>query len=115
MEPSPLDPTRLVHLNVHLTGVVVLAAYSAALISFLAIKTFVMPFTTMEGLLKDGTYRFAVVGDSADYSFFQVRDRNFYIHHPPSITTRPNYSIRTINTPRDIDSRRFPIRIVYNL
>ncbi|XP_050484650.1 uncharacterized protein LOC126870718 isoform X4 [Bombus huntii] len=71
MEPSPLDPTRLVHLNVHLTGVVVLAAYSAALISFLAIKTFVMPFTTMEGLLKDGTYRFAVVGDSADYSFFQ--------------------------------------------
>lgn len=77
MEPSPLDPTRLVHLNVHLTGVVVLAAYSAALISFLAIKTFVMPFTTMEGLLKDGTYRFAVVGDSADYSFFQVRDRIF--------------------------------------
>ncbi|XP_060825021.1 glutamate receptor U1-like isoform X2 [Bombus pascuorum] len=71
MEPSPLDPTRLVHLNVHLTGVVVLAAYSAALISFLAIKTFVMPFTTMEGLLKDGTYRFAVVHDSADYSFFQ--------------------------------------------
>ncbi|XP_071865855.1 glutamate receptor U1 isoform X2 [Bombus fervidus] len=71
MEPSPLDPTRLVHLNVHLTGVVVLAAYSAALISFLAIKTFVMPFTTMEGLLKDGTYRFGVVGDSADYSFFQ--------------------------------------------
>lgn len=80
MEPSPLDPTRLVHLNVHLTGVVVLAAYSAALISFLAIKTFVMPFTTMEGLLKDGTYRFAVVGDSADYSFFQVRD----LLHPPS-------------------------------
>ncbi|XP_029052773.2 probable glutamate receptor [Osmia bicornis bicornis] len=71
MEPSSLDPIRLVHLSIHLTAVVVIAAYSAALISYLAIKTFVMPFTTMEGLLVDGTYRFAVVADSADYSFFQ--------------------------------------------
>ncbi|XP_017765249.1 PREDICTED: probable glutamate receptor [Eufriesea mexicana] len=71
MEPSTLDPIRLVHLSVHLTAVVVLAAYSAALISYLAIDTFAMPFTTMEGLLEDGTYRFAVVSDSADYDFFQ--------------------------------------------
>nr|XP_033342788.1 glutamate receptor ionotropic, delta-1-like [Megalopta genalis] len=71
MEPSQLDPIRLVHLSVHLAAVVVLAAYSAALISFLAVKTFVMPFTTMEGMLADGSYRFAVIGDSADYSFFQ--------------------------------------------
>ncbi|XP_076295011.1 putative glutamate receptor isoform X2 [Lasioglossum baleicum] len=71
MEPSSLDPTRLAQLSIHLTAVVVLAAYSAALISFLAVKTFLMPFTTMEGMLEDGSYRFAVVGDSADYSFFQ--------------------------------------------
>ncbi|XP_076302865.1 putative glutamate receptor [Lasioglossum baleicum] len=71
MESSTLDPIRLVHLSVHLTAVVVLAAYSAALISYLAVKTFAMPFTTMEGLLADGTYRFAVVADSADYDFFQ--------------------------------------------
>ena len=67
-----MDPIRIIHLVIHLTGVVVLASYSAALISSLAVKTFVMPFTTMEGLLEDGTYRFGVVGDSADYSFFQV-------------------------------------------
>ncbi|XP_054004327.1 probable glutamate receptor isoform X1 [Hylaeus anthracinus] len=71
MEPSPLDPIRMVHLSIHATAVVVLAAYSAALISFLAIKTFAMPFTTMAGMLEDGSYRFAVVADSADYSFFQ--------------------------------------------
>ncbi|XP_076651475.1 glutamate receptor-like isoform X3 [Halictus rubicundus] len=71
MEPSSLDPIRLAQLSIQLTAVVVLAAYSAALISFLAVKTFVMPFTTMEGMLEDGSYRFAVVGDSADYSFFQ--------------------------------------------
>lgn len=74
MEPSLLDPVRLVHLSVHLTAVVVLAAYSAALISFLAVKTFAMPFTTMGGMLADGSYRFAVIGDSADYTFFQVSD-----------------------------------------
>ncbi|KAK2579344.1 hypothetical protein KPH14_008295 [Odynerus spinipes] len=71
MQQSLLDPVRVVQFCIHLTAVVVVAAYSAALISFLAIKTFVMPFTTMEGLLKDGTYRFAVIRDSADYSFYQ--------------------------------------------
>ncbi|KAL6262922.1 hypothetical protein P5V15_005710 [Pogonomyrmex californicus] len=71
MEQSTLDPVKIVHLMIHLSAVVILAAYSAALISFLAVKTFIMPFTTMDGLLKDGTYRFSAVGDSADYSFFQ--------------------------------------------
>lgn len=61
----------MVHLSVHLTAVVVIAAYSAALISYLAIKTFAMPFTTMKGLLENGGYRFAVVANSAEYSFFQ--------------------------------------------
>ncbi|XP_031367534.1 glutamate receptor U1-like [Apis dorsata] len=71
MDQSLLDPTRMVHLSVHLTAVVVIAAYSAALISYLAIKTFAMPFTTMKGLLEDGSYRFAVVANSAEYTFFQ--------------------------------------------
>ncbi|KAK0098752.1 hypothetical protein PV326_004031 [Microctonus aethiopoides] len=65
------DPIRIVHVSIHVTGVVLMAAYSAALISSLAVKTFVMPFTTMEGLVKDGTYRFGVVGASADFTFFR--------------------------------------------
>jgi len=73
MQQSTLDPVRMVHFVIHITAVVILAAYSAALISFLTLKTFVMPFTTMEGLLKDKTYRFGVIGDSADFSFFKVR------------------------------------------
>ncbi|KAH0950141.1 hypothetical protein HN011_000355 [Eciton burchellii] len=71
MQQSTLDPVRMVHFVIHITAVVILAAYSAALISFLTLKTFVMPFTTMEGLLKDKTYRFGVIGDSADFSFFR--------------------------------------------
>lgn len=72
MAQSKLDPVRMVHFVIHLTAVIILAAYSAALISFLTVNTFVMPFTTIEGLLNDGTYRFGTIGDSADFSFFQV-------------------------------------------
>lgn len=72
MQQSTLDPVRMVHFVIHLTAVVILAAYSAALISFLTVNTFVMPFTTMTGLLEDKTYRLGIVGDSADFGFFQV-------------------------------------------
>ncbi|CAB0033014.1 unnamed protein product [Trichogramma brassicae] len=67
-----IDPIRIIHLVIHFTGVILVAAYSAALISFLAVKVFVMPFTTMLGLLEDGSYKFGVVKDSADYGFFQT-------------------------------------------
>lgn len=72
MQSSPIPATRTVHLAVHLTSVILLAAYSGALISFLAVQIFTMPFTTMEGLLKDGTYRFGVVPNSAEYNLFSV-------------------------------------------
>ncbi|CAG5088660.1 Similar to Grid1: Glutamate receptor ionotropic, partial [Cotesia congregata] len=58
MELSLLNPIRIVQFSIHVTAVVILAAYSAALISSLAVKVFVLPFTTMEGLLQDRTYRF---------------------------------------------------------
>ncbi|CAD6233938.1 GSCOCG00007415001-RA-CDS, partial [Cotesia congregata] len=71
MELSLLNPIRIVQFSIHVTAVVILAAYSAALISSLAVKVFVLPFTTMEGLLQDRTYRFGVLDASADYTFFQ--------------------------------------------
>lgn len=49
MYPSILDTVRLIHVAIHLTGVIIIASYSAALISFLALKTIILPFTTMEG------------------------------------------------------------------
>ncbi|CAL1673816.1 unnamed protein product [Lasius platythorax] len=71
MDQSTLDPVRMVHLVTYLTAVVILAAYSAALISFLTVKTFVMPFTTMEGLLKEEGFSCGVIGNSAYYTFLQ--------------------------------------------
>ncbi|XP_039314126.1 probable glutamate receptor isoform X2 [Solenopsis invicta] len=71
MKQSTLDPIRMMQLVIHVLAVVIVAAYSAALISYLAVKTFVMPFTTMVGLLQDNTYRFGVIKDSSDYNLFQ--------------------------------------------
>ncbi|XP_039314127.1 uncharacterized protein LOC105207569 [Solenopsis invicta] len=70
-KPSTLNSIRLIQLVIHLLAVVIVAAYSAFLISYLAVKTFVMPFTTMDGLLQDKTYRFGVIKDSADYDMLQ--------------------------------------------
>ncbi|XP_031787913.1 glutamate receptor [Nasonia vitripennis] len=70
-ESVVLDSIRVINLVVHITGVIILAAYSAALISFLAVKVFVMPFTSMEGLLEDGSYKLGVIRDSSDYNIFQ--------------------------------------------
>ncbi|XP_046746477.1 probable glutamate receptor isoform X2 [Diprion similis] len=68
--PSSMTTARTIHLAIHLTAVILLAAYSGALVSFLAVQMFTMPFTTMEGLLEDGTYRFGVVSKSAEYNLF---------------------------------------------
>jgi hypothetical protein len=52
--------------------VVLLAAYSATFISFLAVRRSSLPFTTFEGMLQDGTYRLAIMDNSVELSFFDV-------------------------------------------
>jgi hypothetical protein len=54
--------------------VILLAAYSAALISFLTKQSVVMPFRDLHGLLKDGTYKLGIMPDSAEYEMFEVRN-----------------------------------------
>lgn len=52
--------------------VVVSAAYSAVLISFLAVRTPVLPFSDLHGFLEDGTYKLSVVTGNAEYDYFKV-------------------------------------------
>ncbi|KAJ9579001.1 hypothetical protein L9F63_024889 [Diploptera punctata] len=63
---------RVVYLVSYLTAVVLLAGYSAALISYLTLRKPVIPFTTFEGLLKDNSYKFGVTPFSSAYSYFEV-------------------------------------------
>ncbi|XP_066598041.1 glutamate receptor ionotropic, delta-2-like isoform X2 [Prorops nasuta] len=45
--------------------------YSARLISFLTVPYITHPFTTLEGFVKDGTYKLIVVRGTADYDMFR--------------------------------------------
>jgi hypothetical protein len=51
---------------------VLLSAYSATFISFLAVRHSSLPFTTFEGMLKDGTYQLGILENSVELSYFDV-------------------------------------------
>jgi hypothetical protein len=65
---------RLVYWVSHVAAVVLLAAYSGALISSLAMQRIVPPFRTFRGLLQHGGYQVATVASSAQFSTFDVSD-----------------------------------------
>jgi len=54
-----------------MVSMVILVAYSAALISFLTIQRTVLPFETIEEFLYDGTYSLQVL-PGAEMSYFHV-------------------------------------------
>jgi hypothetical protein len=63
---------RLVYLGVYLTAVTLCAAYSATLVSSLAVRKNALPFKTFEDLLKTNEYQMSVVNNSAVLSEFEV-------------------------------------------
>jgi hypothetical protein len=65
-------PCRVVYLTSYVVGLVLVAAYSAALVSFLTVQRDELPFTSFSGLLEDGTYKLGVT-KGAEVSYFSVR------------------------------------------
>ncbi|KAJ4428518.1 hypothetical protein ANN_24560 [Periplaneta americana] len=63
---------RLVYITAYLTALVLLAAYSAALISSLTVYSSNLPFSDLEGLLKENSYKVGVVSESE--MFYTVSD-----------------------------------------
>ncbi|KAL2712482.1 putative glutamate receptor [Vespula squamosa] len=61
---------RIAYFSMILLAAILSAAYSAALISFLASATTVLPFRSLEGFVADGSYKLVVVRGSADYDLF---------------------------------------------
>ncbi|KDR09318.1 hypothetical protein L798_00999, partial [Zootermopsis nevadensis] len=72
MEPScpQLSACRVLYLTTYLTAVILLAAYSATLISFLSVKNAELPFSTLEELLKAGTHKLGCLEQSTVLSHF---------------------------------------------
>jgi hypothetical protein len=54
-----------------------MAAYSAFLISSLAVQRHDLPFRDLHGLLQDGSYRLGVLRDSYEFSMFEVCGRKY--------------------------------------
>ncbi|XP_063217656.1 probable glutamate receptor [Bacillus rossius redtenbacheri] len=62
---------RTVYILTFLTAVVLSEAYSGKLISFIAVKKTYLPFTSLEGIYKDGTFKFGVVASTAEADLFK--------------------------------------------
>jgi hypothetical protein len=55
-----------------------MAAYSAFLISSLAVQHRNLPFKDIQGLLNDGSYRLGVMRDSTFFNIFNVCGRIYF-------------------------------------
>jgi hypothetical protein len=66
---------RTVIITSHVTSLVLLAGYSACLISSLAVQPRHLPFRDLQGLLNDGSYKLGVQQNSFTLNIFDVRLR----------------------------------------
>jgi hypothetical protein len=63
---------RLAFLSIYASAFIISSAYSASLISYLALNTVSLPFSTLEDYVKDGSYRLIVMKYSAEFDVFDV-------------------------------------------
>ncbi|KAL2712484.1 hypothetical protein V1478_018007 [Vespula squamosa] len=61
---------RIAYFSIFILAVVLSAAYSAALISYLTSGIRKLPFQSLESFVEDGTYQFSVAHDTAEYDLF---------------------------------------------
>jgi len=64
--------SRIVMFASYMTSLVLMAAYSAFLISSLAVQHRNLPFRELQGLLHDGSYRLGVMQNGSDFTMFSV-------------------------------------------
>jgi len=78
-QPEVLKNTsgRIVMMTSHLTSLVLMAAYSAFLISSLSVQHQHLPFRDLQGLLYDGSYRLGVMRNTFQFNMFDVCGRKY--------------------------------------
>ena len=70
---------RIVIFQTYMTSLVLLAAYSAFLISILAVERQELPFRDLQGLLDDGSFRLGVVPNTSQFNILNVCEKNIYL------------------------------------
>lgn len=73
--PTPVSCAgRVAYFTSYLCAIVLMAGYAGNYISFLSAgRPLVMPFTSLRGMLEDGSYRLGAIARSAQVNFFDVR------------------------------------------
>lgn len=73
--PTPVSCAgRVAYFTSHLCAIVLMAGYAGNYISFLSAgRPLVMPFTSVRGMLEDGSFRLGAIARSAQVNFFDVR------------------------------------------
>jgi hypothetical protein len=64
---------RVIVMTSYVTTTVLLAAYSAALISFMTLQDFKLPFSSFQELVRHKEYRLVTLPGTAQMSYFDVR------------------------------------------
>jgi len=64
-------------LTSYMTSLVLMAAYSAFLISSLAVQHQHLPFRDLQGLLSDGSYKLGALRNSYRFNIFDVCEMNY--------------------------------------
>ena len=67
-----IDSCCVVYLTTYLTAVILLASYSATLISFLTVRTVELPFNNLEEFLIVGTHELGTLKDSTVLTLLKV-------------------------------------------
>ena len=78
-----------------MVGVVVVAAYSATLVSFLTVAEQDLPFESLADLKKQGTYRLGILKGSVLEEFFQVG----LVHISPLLAVIPVHFLNNYREP----------------
>ncbi len=85
LQGAPEEPLKLslrvAMLSIFITGFLFLAAYSACLTSFLAVKTHNFPFINDETLYYDSDYSIITIEGSANVDHYKVRNDILYKFH----------------------------------
>lgn len=69
---------RMIIMTSYVTTTVLLAAYSAALVSFMTVQDFKLPFSSFRELLHLRNYRLGTLSGSAQISYFEVRHYHWH-------------------------------------
>ena len=71
-----MDSCRVVYLTTYLLAVVLLASYSATLISFLTVLIVKVPFNNLEEFLIVGTHKLGTLENDTVLTLFEVSKNN---------------------------------------